>query len=84
MLTPPNFVGKLPLIRFLNGLRKWQGGIPTEPKEWTFGDLKRKGGKEGPFEDADLVELIQVATENAAGENNEPIIPMCSAPIPLE
>ena len=82
-LTLINRLGKLPLIKFLNGLRKWQEGIPTDPKVWEFGGLQRKDGKEGTFEDADLVDLLQVATEHPAGEHTDFRTPLYLTPVRL-
>jgi linoleate 10R-lipoxygenase len=60
------FEDKLTLPQFLSGLAKWAQGLPKDPARWEFGDIKRQS--DGAFQDGDLVELLQVATENTAGK----------------
>jgi linoleate 10R-lipoxygenase len=50
---------------FRHGLRKWDSDIPKEPEKWAFGGLKRTA--DGSFLDADLVSILQGATESVAG-----------------
>jgi linoleate 10R-lipoxygenase len=57
---------KLTLPQFLSGLGKWARGLPEDPAQWEFGNMKRQS--DGAFQDGELVELLRVATENVAGK----------------
>lgn len=52
--------------KYLALVGRWfQETVPKDPGNWTFGGLKR--GKDGSFNDADLVKIISKATDNVAG-----------------
>jgi linoleate 10R-lipoxygenase len=59
---------------FLGGIRQWLSRQPDDPRRWTFGDLKRQG--DGSFRDSDLVELLQLASENVAGSYDPYLAPL--------
>lgn len=53
--------------QFLSGIAQWSQGLPKDPAQWEFGGLKRQF--DGGFQDGELVNLLQVATENVAGKS---------------
>lgn len=56
---------KLTLPNFLSGLAQWAQDLPVDPSQWEFGGLKRQF--DGAFQDAELVDLLRIGTENVAG-----------------
>jgi hypothetical protein len=57
----------LSLPQFLSGLAQWAQGQPVDPSKWQFGELKRQS--DGSFQDAELVDLLRIGTENVAGKS---------------
>lgn len=53
------------LSAFIQGLRKGEQGVSSDPGKRTFGRLERQAN--GAFEDAELVKLLQESTEDVAG-----------------
>ena len=53
------------LPAFIQGLRKWEQGVNSDPGKRTFGKLERQAN--GAFEDADLVKMLQESTDDVAG-----------------
>jgi linoleate 10R-lipoxygenase len=55
------------LPQFLSGIAEWSQGLLKDPAQWEFGGLKRQS--DGGFQDGELVNLLQVGTENVAGKS---------------
>ncbi len=62
------FPGKEPsevsLAEFMQGLRKWEKGIPIDPQQRDFAKLKRQNGV---FKDDDLVNILSESVDDVAG-----------------
>ncbi|KAF8538686.1 fatty acid oxygenase [Trichophaea hybrida] len=54
-------------------LRAWAQGLPKDPSKWEFSGLKR--GRDGKFDDRELVDLITKSTEDIAGSFGPKNIP---------
>lgn len=50
----------------INGLINFEMKIPAEPKERTFGGLKR--GANGKFDDKELVDILDASMKDPAGK----------------
>lgn len=53
------------LSAFIQGLRKWEQGMSSDPGKRTVGKLERQAN--GAFEDAELVKVLQESTEDVVG-----------------
>lgn len=60
--TDPHKVG---MNDFMKAVGKWEGGIPDDPVERTFGGLDRQSN--GSFKDDDLVKILTESIEDVAG-----------------
>lgn len=64
-IFPNDDPATMSLSAFIQGLRKWEQGVSSDPGKRTFGKLERQAN--AAFEDAELVKLLQESTEDVAG-----------------
>lgn len=57
--------GALSMTDFFTGLGRWMATQPSDPAQWPVGTLQRTAN--GSFPNADLVDLLTIATDNVAG-----------------
>ncbi|KAF0333070.1 heme peroxidase [Gigaspora margarita] len=63
------------LNTFIKKLKEWSSGLPEDPSEWTFNNMKRD--KNGKFNDSDIAEELIKGTEKISGSFGVNNVPLC-------